>query len=247
MYQIGIPEIRKYCSPLQVLFWFAQDGGFSIQDNHLLDYSLETLLESTWKIDESIPELSKEEVVEVINRIRDKKQKRQFLQYIENGVDGVTINTIYVTWKNYPKKFSRKSRRIILESMNKDPRWNDFDQVIDRLNAPELIDYYERKALRWVDWRSLHYYPVSVRYIFKEKIGSCRSFSDFTVYCLRRGGYWSEKLAVNSPPGAPGPYHWVCQFEMDGKKYVMDNGRPGPRGILPYKAVAVDILSVQPP
>ena len=203
-------------------------------------------MEDTWKLGESPPDLSKEEVLEVINGIKNKEQKRQFLQYIENGIDDVTINTIYVTWKNYPKMFSKKSRKIIEDSMSKDPRWNEFDEVVDRLNAPQLIDYYERKALRWIYWRTLPYYhhrPVSPQYVFKHKKGCCRAFSDFSVYCLRRAGYWAEKLLVKAPPGASTDLHWVCIFEMNDKKYIMDDGRPDPKGIFLYELVAVDVPS----
>jgi len=31
MYQVGIPEVRKYCSPLQALFWLACENRIQAQ------------------------------------------------------------------------------------------------------------------------------------------------------------------------------------------------------------------------
>lgn len=49
MYSIGIPEIRKYCSPLQALFWLSEDGTIQKEKKLLVDYSLQKLLDKAWQ------------------------------------------------------------------------------------------------------------------------------------------------------------------------------------------------------
>jgi hypothetical protein len=117
------------------------------------------------------------------------------------------------------------------------PRWSDFATVVYRLNAPALVDIYLRDQVDWVDWRSLPTWPVSSRYVFRHKKGDCTAISDFAVKCLRIGGYraWEHRI----PPLRPVDSHYsVCLLEADGKRFVMDNGRPLKIGIVPYDAAA---------
>ena len=46
MYQEGLPEVRRYCSPLQALFWILEDGEKA--NEYLLKYNLEKLLNRAW-------------------------------------------------------------------------------------------------------------------------------------------------------------------------------------------------------
>lgn len=61
MYKVGKPDIRKYCSPLQALFWLAQDDMLNISGNNLvikskmfgifvyIPFSIDSLIDITWK------------------------------------------------------------------------------------------------------------------------------------------------------------------------------------------------------
>jgi len=51
MYRVGLPETRRYCSPLQALFWLAEDDELNEQNDPLINYSLENLLNSAWIFD----------------------------------------------------------------------------------------------------------------------------------------------------------------------------------------------------
>jgi len=46
MYQVGIPEVRKYCSPLQAVYWLIEDGKTDNVSIH--NYSLINLLNNAW-------------------------------------------------------------------------------------------------------------------------------------------------------------------------------------------------------
>jgi len=48
MYAVGIPEIRKYCSPLQALFWMIQDGKIKEAETLVINYDLNRLLAQAW-------------------------------------------------------------------------------------------------------------------------------------------------------------------------------------------------------
>jgi len=99
-------------------------------------------------------------------------------------------------------------------------RWGDFEVVTNRLNSPELIDYYERMNFQW--W----YFPGDrfgeERSIFRSKRGDCRDYTAFSVYCLQKAGYKAQPIRVTSPSGRF-PYHVVAEYENNGEKYIMDN------------------------
>jgi len=48
MYAVGKPEIRKYCSPLQALFWIILDGKIKEAETLLIHYDLNQLLAQAW-------------------------------------------------------------------------------------------------------------------------------------------------------------------------------------------------------
>ena len=125
-------------------------------------------------------------------------------------------------------------------------RWKDFAIVTERLNAPELINYYQRTRFRydWEGevWRVLggdHNRPGSPRYLFRHNEATCRDFAAFSAYCLKKGGYQAKVHLVENPdprPIARGTKHRICLFEDNGREYIMDNGRPDKlrrRGIVP--------------
>ena len=52
MYQVGLPKMRKYCSPLQALFWVAESGELEGNKDLIERYSLKKLLDISWEFDE---------------------------------------------------------------------------------------------------------------------------------------------------------------------------------------------------
>jgi len=168
MYQIGLPEVRRYCSPLQALFWLLEANEYAPEKSSL-GYDLQTLLFRAWD-------------------------------------------------------FSEKDR------------WSNFKVVTDRLNAPELINFYERSQFRYS--RGPRYsrgfrYNMTPQEVFFGKTGHCEAITAFTVYCLGKSGYKARLHRVPSPTGYYKD-HAVTLFEWNGDKYIMDNGRPFGRGIVPF-------------
>lgn len=46
MYKVGLPEVRKYCSPLQAVYWLIENG--KIDKINIHNYDLFTLLNNAW-------------------------------------------------------------------------------------------------------------------------------------------------------------------------------------------------------
>ena len=123
MYKVGLPKSRKYCSPLQALFWLVVDGKVDIFHTQIENYSLENLL--------------------------------------------------YVSWDFYkPEKNIEK--------------WSDFDSVTDRLNAPELLDFYINDNIYYKKNRTNSHTP---KHTFVHRWGDCDDLAVFGKYILRKAGY----------------------------------------------------------
>lgn len=150
--KVGKPPIRRYCTPLQAVFWLLEKDEIHLKPNPL-NYPLKDILSYTW-----IP---------------------------------------------FPKD-----------------RWGNFKVVTDRLNSPELINYYEQMNFNYV----VHFTGCSgnAQLIFAIKEGCCKDYTAFSVYCLQKAGYDAGAIKVVSPSGRF-PYHVVCEYKDNGKKYIMDN------------------------
>jgi hypothetical protein len=113
-------------------------------------------------------------------------------------------------------------------------RWGDYETVTDRLNAPELLNYYQR--IRLVYKSKLGKRDAATgdpRGLFATNMGNCYDHSEFAAYCLEKAGYKTSIVGVH--PSQP-HLHAVCRYEANGKSYFIDNGRPDKflrRGIIP--------------
>jgi hypothetical protein len=167
--KIGLPDFRRYCTPLQAIFWLLEKKQYNSEEN---------LLHSSWLF------------------------KRMYID-----------DLLSRAW-----------------DFSEIERWDDYNTVVERLNAPELVNYYEKRRFSYT-FRADH--VGNSLALFKKNSGQCADATDFTVDCLRRGGYKAYEYDVRSPTG--NSYHHVTFFEMDGRGYIMDNGRPDKRGIVPQE------------
>lgn len=251
MYQVGMPEVRKYCSPLQAVLWLAEDE--KLQSDIIKDYSLEKLLIQAWTKEEGWKTIfTEDDKKKIVEGVRDKNKQNTYKVYFAD-FDEATVYTVLSDVKHNPDIFTRRARSTIRSAIRrskKGTRWNDFSTAIDRLNAPELIDYYERTRISYAPWRTIPFYvenyetnfPACARYVFENDRGDCSYTSAFTVYCLRKAGYKASRMRIK--PRTPRyEYHDICVFEWNSKRHVMDNGTHRPRGIFlfdRYKAIFRD-------
>jgi hypothetical protein len=160
MYQVGKPEVRKYCSPLQALYWLALDDKLKQAD--ISDYALTGLLNKAW-----------------------------YMPGFE--LDGTG-------------------------------RWDDFNDVTERLNSPDLVDYYVSRNFSYKKIRltSLNDYKNPYN-IFKIKQGECWLYTSFCTNCLKKAGYQAHAITVFHNLRKR-PSHVTCEYtDKDGKEYILDN------------------------
>ncbi|NQV00472.1 MAG: hypothetical protein HQ538_07065 [Parcubacteria group bacterium] len=219
MYQVGMPDVRKYCSPLQALFWLVEDGNTSLCNQVINEYDLRTLIIGGWTTEESIGVHSKiEEADKLEEMCIDQALKEEIFPYV---LPEEVINEAI----KYPEKFGMKEYKglgLIDEQLkNHEKKWGDFDTVVDRLNAPELIDYYEKNNFTYdyyISGRN-HMPDSSPKLVFKRKSGNCDAYSTFTTYCLKRSGYKAGVEWLMAGDGG----HFTSLFKSENKIYILDN------------------------
>lgn len=227
MYKEGIPEIRKFCTPLQALLWLSGKVRFSKQDNPLLNYDLESFLNKAWGIYGIV--LPEEDVKKILAGrvyVEDIRDMRALLSKLSTGSQ-IFRNSSY---QNEVRE-----------------KWSNFEEVTDRLNSPRLVFKYIKPNF---------YYPMSIRgtrptsieQTFKSRIGTCASQALFVHYCLQKAGYDSGVIRYDCTVGFcgpkrkrmsytnPTPYHWTVAFKEGGSIYELDGGRHYMGG--PYKTYA---------
>ena len=90
-------------------------------------------------------------------------------------------------FKLRPHMFSWSARKIIKAGPSSDPRWGDIDAILERLNAPELLDFYINKNITYA-----HHVPSfhrSPRSVIREKYGDCDDVAYFGKKVLTKAGY----------------------------------------------------------
>jgi len=221
MYKIGLPEHRKYCSPLQALLWIAMESSFSKEKNPIKPYALSNLLDEAWKFD---PKLSPQMIQEIVPTIRDPEIRKDFEKDITNKYKHLDYR-LRTRIEYFPELFPDWVPQKLKE-LKSDSPWSDYNEVLARLNSPELVDFYVKKQINYSYAREIPGYDSNrgdPYYVFKYKEGDCLYTSAFIVEALRRNGYsaWIEK---RSPARLVDSFHAVCAFEIQGKKYIIDDG-----------------------
>lgn len=160
MNDVGYTNVRKFCTPLQALYWLALDD--ELKQIGISNYTLIGLLNLAWY--------------------------KSGFEYDGTG------------------------------------RWDDFSDVTERLNSPELVDYYVSRNFTYkrIRLRSLDDYR-NPYIIFTTKYGQCWLYTAFSTYCFKRAGYQAHAITVFHGI-SPKPNHVACEYiDKDGKEYVLDN------------------------
>jgi len=231
MYKEGIPEIRKFCTPLQAFFGLSGKVQFSKQNNPLLNYDLENFLNKAWGMHGIVllEEDVKKILIERFMYVEDKKE-------IESVLSKLSTDSSIFRNNSFQDEVREK--------------WSNFEEVTDRLNSPSLIFKYVKPNL---------YYPNTLRFTtgfhtpysrspeqtFKLKTGNCGMQALFVDYCLKKAGYDSVVIRYDCTFGFcgpkrermsytnPTPYHWTVAYKEGGVIYELDAGRHYMGG--PYK------------
>jgi hypothetical protein len=111
-------------------------------------------------------------------------------------------------------------------------RWQDFAEVVDRLNSPDLAAIY-------MQYNYTYSYTIgepegvkSAEQVFKAKSGACYDHAVLAGYCLKKNGYdTAQGMAINFDHAVQGYKgysfigHIVCLYQdpKDSLYYVVDN------------------------
>ena len=224
MNDVGLPDVRKYCSPLQAIYWLAEDGKDKDLVSVLHKYSLENLLKSVWGGGYLLYErviLSDKDLDIVINSVTDESERNRYKKMKQLTTLSKIRNYLIIDYKKMPELFSEKGQAIIRRTLdNPNWRWKDFDVVVDRLNDPELIQYWINMNIMYKSERIN--YGQSPKQTFERKTGDCEDFSIFAVYCCSRNGYHSRVINnVWAFRAGNNLGHSVGAFRFDSKCYII--------------------------
>lgn len=219
MYVIGKPEVRKFCTPLQALFWFAKKDIEETRKQLEEGFHLESLLAASWWFQEepTLP-LSEQEAKKVINSIKSDELKKEYYPFLDRIE--VLNNLILLDYRKNPDIFSREARKIISSSQTEkeELKWEDPKKVIDRLNSPELFKYWFLYNFKY-DWDKAHKghkWAQSAERSITTKEGLCHDAAYLACVCLKRAGYKATGLNVYfvTPTYSGSGGHSVCIVKM---------------------------------
>jgi len=245
MYQVGKPDVRKYCSPLQAMFWLAQqdrldafdksigildavirrkDFKYTVDPNYpkrkiIYPFTLENLLNVAWGNEPLL--LSNDEIDLIVDSLKKESDRKSYATMKKYSNDVKLQKYIFGDYEKNPRMFSREAREIIKNAKN-NSKWEDFNTVVERLNSPKLLNFYQRSNFNY--WTDRGSRLGNSRLIFKKKKGDCRDYTAFSVSCLEKAGYEAWAIKVVSSTGRA--FHVVCEYKDNGKEYIMDNSCP---------------------
>ncbi len=231
MKNVGLPDYRKYCSPLQAIFWLAMRDQLSAMEESINPFNLEYLLDRAWVYAPVFGSASSSKIIDSCNDPEMREKLRKRVNENPELASEIIINEVTTS----PEKFADWAIQLV-ERNYKKHKWSNFDEVLDRLNSPELVHYYVLNQITYQYYwyiKDYKYYSGDARYVFNNKKGECMYISEFIAKALRTNGYraWMEK----KPPIGLGNWHAVCAFEDKGKKYIIDDGKHHPtKKILRY-------------
>lgn len=225
MYKAGKSQVRKYCSPLQALFWLVEGNRADDARGILKNYSLDELLQTAWLPKKSF--LTEYQTWDIIDGMKNEKDRKKYQEwYSRIGNSKKIWSSLLTDYLVEPDNFSKRGQRILARAMKppepfKEEEWVDFDTVVERLNAPELLSHYYASTFKIIHEDYLGCYK-SAKWVFESGGGNCCDISRFNEYVLKRNGYNAHKVLVEDYRNPAGG-HIITVFEDKNKIYIFDN------------------------
>lgn len=227
MYRVGKPEIRKYCTPLRLMFWiseYAIKGLADTKEIHRIvhEYNLKKLIDVAW-IDKNvlIARWKLREIKNFLEKIENKELKKSIRTTINTvGDDEEALDTIVNNGQEFSNfRYNQKNLAEILT--NHKTRFGEIKSTMEMLNSPQIINLYQQKFISYKTSYPNHCNGNNSR-LFRTGRGCCGCYTRFSYDCLRIAGYEAKPIQVKSPTTRS--YHLVCEFrDKDDKLYIMDN------------------------
>ena len=96
-------------------------------------------------------------------------------------------------------------------------RWQSFNEVVDRLNSPDLVCKYIEEQFKFDNTIGIYHQNASD--IFNRKKGYCEGHGMFAAYCLGKSGFESYITTVRDGV----EYHAGCLYKEGNKFYIIDS------------------------
>ena len=127
MYQVGLPEVRNIGTPLQALYWLAEDSKIDELHSQIHNYSLWNLLNSPWNFNERLElealDLSEREAQKIVDALS--KDVIWHARYQETAKDVVKF-----CYNKNPNDIPREYRELIENGNN----YKIAKEIFDRNN-----------------------------------------------------------------------------------------------------------------
>jgi len=140
-----------------------------------------------------------------------------------------------------PEKFSERGQGILKRAMKppepfKEEEWKDYKTAVERLNAPELLDFYINNNFNYrMDITGCK----NAKYVFSIKYGDCDDLANFGKIALRRAGYsvFGRKIRTGFNPEDG---HMGSGIILKDKQYllVVNFTKMGNRMSGPYEKIS---------
>jgi len=235
MYKVGLPEVRRYCSPLQAVYWLLLEGEKTELEKIITLYSLNDLLDAAW-FSNRYDDMRKETqfILSKLDEITNQKVKSLIEDYISNDLNGDLYFYLNSLIKKYPNAFPASiweyKNKKANSSLFRQGRWNDFKTVVDRLNSPELFNYWVNESFTF--GLPIVGYTKTATKTFKDRSGDCSDICELGKKILDRAGYTITKICtINHVMGytkKDGLYWVVIDYQTWG------NTMHSPSDALPY-------------
>lgn len=212
--KIGKVEIRRYNTPLQALFWLAEEDKIDEIEILIDSFSLNRLLDRAWVLNNTEYfhrwKWRTAQARKLYDSCKDESLKRQIEKYFKDN-RGATDYIIALAEKN-PESFNHRMEMFDDALSAHRKRWTNFRAVSDRVNSPELIHYYIMGEYSFEP--NIHLPPKET---FQKKYGSSASIAMLGALFLESAGYYTFLHYVRIDNSE-------CASEHAGAGIILENG-----------------------
>ncbi len=251
----GIKDSRRYCTPLQGVFWMIQDGKLdrtgallglritcvqgvdclpkleSRADDSAPEYHLSKILDEAWN-GEAESKLSVN-IRQVIDKIQTKSGTEEYARLKKRHSTQQLVGYVMEDYIKQKEMFDTQDWATIQGALDQS-RWKNFYTVADRLNSPEVINYYINRYFFFRKTPS-----AGVYFTFLNNKAQCTDAAYFTVFMLNRAGY---KTFIRSVKWDENPWdglHTGAGIILNNGSYLLVSNYTGINAISgPFKCVA---------
>ena len=234
IYRIGRIGHRKYCTPLQAVYWLAKEGR--------IEQFFNQPAEGKARPDDSRRPNQTRGGLPVLDRLLDWAWFEEPVFFsdrdIRRIIGGIQAPPVMADYRRLRiRRTSNQLQRYILEDFQDRPglfdsgdhgyigkalaqtRWQKFETVRDRLNAPELLHYYLTNRMTYTQTPARGTYRT-----FRSGRGQCTDAAYFSRDMLARSGYQTFVRSVrwNANPWT-GLHTGAGVIDQNGKYLLVAN------------------------